>query len=112
MQPGTHNIVIVRGEDYSLSFNVTVDSVVQTFTGGTAYAQIRESESRASTLIADFTTAIDVAGEVTITLSDTLSAAITQDLGYYDVVIRDSGGNDVYYLKGRVTVDGSVTVIP
>jgi hypothetical protein len=111
--PGTHNISIVRGEDFSLSFTVTIEGVILDLTGATAYAQIREIEARSGNLLADFTTAIsnDPDNVVTITLTDSETAGIPEDQAWYDVVIRDDGGNDTYYLKGRVTIEGSVTVV-
>ena len=114
MKPGTHNIEIVRGEDFSLSFTVTIDGVILDLTGATAYAQIRESKSRSAVLIADFDTDIsaDPDNVVTISIADAVTAAMTQDLGYYDVLIVSAGTEDLYYLKGRVTIDGSVTVKP
>jgi len=111
MVPGTHDITVMRGEDFSLTFQVLINSVVLDLTGATAYAQVRAKENdRTSTLLGDFTTAIDASHYVTITLADTVSAAVTADEGWYDVLIVDSTGADTYYLRGKVTFIGSATV--
>ena len=112
--PGSHNITVVRGEDFSLSFTITIDDVLLVLTGATAYAQIRQQQLRTSNLIADFATDIsaDPDNVVTISLAESVTEGITEDTGYYDVLIVDAGGNDIYYLKGRVSIEGSVTVKP
>lgn len=112
MRPGTHNITVQRGEDYTLSFSVVIDDVTLDLTGATAYAQVRETEARDSTLIADFSTSIDANHLVSCLLSDTVSDPITQGQGYYDVLIVDAGGTDTFWLRGRVIFEGSLTVKP
>lgn len=110
-KPAILNIDIVRGEDFPLAFTVKVDDVIQDFTGATVQAQIRETPERTGVLIADFVGSVAADNQtIQVTMDDATTAGIVQDTGYYDVLVTTLAGEDRYYLKGRVTIDGSVTV--
>jgi hypothetical protein len=107
--PGTQDIYIYRANDFSFSFDITINSVVLDLTGATAYAQIREGKNEEDPLVDDFTTAIDGSHVVTLSLTDTETKALEAGDYFYDVLIVDASGNDTTYLTGRVFVRDTIT---
>lgn len=112
MIPGQLDITIQRGEDFSLDFTVKVAGVLQDFTGATVLAQLRDGKNASDTLIADFTGSVSDGTTLNITMADAITGAISESLktGYYDVLVTNAGGQDRYYLRGKATIQGSVTV--
>lgn len=119
--PGRYDLHIQRGEDFSFSFTIDINSVTLDLTDASVYSQVRENDSRAESKIVDFTCKVDgtavtnpapTANVIELSLTDVETAAIAHDAGYYDVLVVDSSGNDKYYLEGRVTIHNSVTVKP
>ncbi len=116
--PGVHPIIIRKAAEFSFIFEIDIDDTVLDLTGATVLSQIRESRNRESELIADFTVGVTSGGDtgylsdITLSLTDTQSAAIGQSEGFYDVLVIDGGGNDTYYLEGLVSFIGSATVKP
>ena len=109
VQPGTYNITLQRRADYSvlLQFKDSSDAVID-LTGYTAYAQ---AWNKARTKkYADFTIAYTnrTNGQITISLTDTQTAAFIDEL-YYDVLLEDGSGNREYYLEGVMTVSEGYT---
>lgn len=109
VQPGTYNITLQRRADYSvlLQFKDSSDAVID-LTGYTAYAQ---AWNKARTKkYADFTIAYTnrTNGQITISLTDTQTAAFIDEL-YYDVLLEDGSGNREYYLEGVITVSEGYT---
>jgi len=122
-QAGRWPITIRKGEDFSLEFWVEIDDVVLDLTGASVYGQIRKLRNRETDLILDFTVTVDgvavtnpapTDNVIKLTLTDVQTAAIDDDetSGYYDVLVVGSGGEDIYYLEGPVTILDSVTVKP
>ena len=119
IEPGKQAIRIKRGADFSFGpFEIEIDDVVLNLTGATCQCQVRESQKRDATLIVDMTLVVTVGtvtgylSDIELKLTDAQTAAIAQDNGWYDVLVTDASGIDIYYLEGKVTVFGSVTVKP
>lgn len=117
--PGRYDLHIQRGEDFLFTFTIEIDGVVLDLTDATVVAQIRDQDLRDGTLIADFVCQVDGSdtpnaaptdNKITLSLSDTVTADIDDEGGYYDVLVVDSSGVDTYYLEGQVTFHNSVTV--
>ena len=104
VQPGTYNITLQRRADYSvlLQFKDSSDAVIN-LTGYTAYAQAW-NQARTKKY-ADFSIAYTnrTNGQITISLTDTQTAAFIDEL-YYDVLLEDGSGSREYYLEGVITV--------
>ena len=104
------NIFIDQGADFTTTVTVT-DSNGDTVSlaGYSAAAQIRKSYSSSTSTA--FTTSISNAsgGEITITLTDTQTAALDAGRYLYDVLITASGGDKTRVVEGQVTVNPSVT---
>ena len=109
VNPGTYNFTLQRRADYSLdlqfkdSSNAAID-----LTGYTVYAQAW-NEAR-TTKSADFAVAYTNRsnGQVSISLTDTQTAAFPDELRY-DVLLEDSGGTREYYLEGIIFVSQGYT---
>ena len=109
ISPGTYNFTVQRGADHELAlvFKDSSDAVID-LTGYTAYAQ---AWNKARTKkYADFTIAYTnrTNGQITISLTDTQTAAFIDEL-YYDVLLEDGSGNREYYLEGVITVSEGYT---
>lgn len=107
--PGTFNFTLQRRADYSLDlqFKDSNDAVID-LTGYTVYAQAW-NEGR-TTKYADFAVTYTNRsnGQITISLTDTQTAAFIDELRY-DVLLEDSGGNREYYLEGVIFVSQGYT---
>lgn len=116
---GRYNLYVKRGEDFSFTFTVEIDGGTLDLTNATIYSQIREQQARDADTIVAFTVKLDgedtpnaapTDNEITLSLTDIQTAAVTASKGYYDVLVVDAGGADTYYLEGAVTFLNSVTV--
>jgi hypothetical protein len=118
VQPAVYNLRISKGEDFSVTFDIDIDGTILDLTGANVFAQVREYEKRTSTKLADFTTEITVGAvteypsDITISMSDAISAAIIPNRGYYDILVVDAAGTDTYYIKGLIVFEDTVTVKP
>ena len=104
------NIFIDQGADFTTTVTVTdSNGDAVSLVGYSAAAQIRKSYSSSTSTA--FTTSISNAsgGEITITLSDTQTAALDAGRYLYDVLITASGGDKTRVVEGQVTVNPSVT---
>ena len=104
------NIFIDQGADFTTTVTVTdSNGDAVSLAGYSAAAQIRKSYSSSTSTA--FTTSISNAsgGEITITLSDTQTAALEAGRYLYDVLITASGGDKTRVVEGQVTGNPSVT---
>ena len=104
------NIFIDQGADFTTTVTVTdSNGDAVSLVGYSAAAQIRKSYSSSTSTA--FTTSISNAsgGEITITLSDTQTAALEAGRYLYDVLITATGGDKTRVVEGQVTVNPSVT---
>jgi len=110
ISPARLDLKIRRGADFSITFDIDVDGSVLDLTGATVQSQIRRSPARTSPLIKDFTTALNPSThEITLSLTDTETAALPVVDAAYDVLVS-LAGEDTYYLEGAITIMDSVTV--
>lgn len=109
VQPGIYNIALQRRADHSitLQFKDSNDDAIN-LTGWSVAAQTWNKNR--TTKYADF--AIDytnrVAGTVTISLTDTQTEALPDEV-YYDVLLTNPSGLKEYYLEGIVYVSEGYT---
>ena len=104
------NLYIDQGADYSTTISLTDsngDSL--SLTGYTAVGQVRKTFG-SSTVAATFTTTLSASsGQVTLTLSDTTTAAMEAGRYVYDVLITDGSGTKTRILEGQATLTPSVS---
>ena len=107
--PGTYNFTLQRRADFSLDlqFKDSSDAVID-LTGYTIYAQAWDKGR--TTKSADFTvTYTDRSnGQISLSLTDTQTAALPDEL-YYDVLLEDSSETREYYLEGVIFVNQGYT---
>lgn len=104
------NLYIDQGTDFSITVDVT-DSAgdILELSGYTAAAQIRKTYS-SSTVSATFATSIaELAGQVTISLTDTQTAALESGRYVYDLNITSSAGLVTRVIEGQAIVTPGVT---
>lgn len=104
------NLFIDQGTDFSVTVDVTdTDGSVLDLDGYTASAQIRKTYS-SSSVSATFGTSISASnGQVTLTLSDTVTAGLSAGRYVYDLNIESSGGQVTRVVEGQAIVTPGVT---
>jgi hypothetical protein len=101
------NIVIEQGEDYQEVFTVNnPDGTPLDLTGYTGVAKIRKfPESSTST---PFSVGIvSTAGQVVVSLANTVTTDLKAGRHYYDVIITSSAGKKTKVVDGMVLVNPS-----
>lgn len=104
------NIVIEKGTDYQEVFTVNnPDGSPLNLTGYTGVAKIRKfPESATST---PFTVGIvSAAGQVVLSLSNTVTDDLKTGRHYYDVIITSSVGKKTKVVDGMVLVNSSESI--
>ena len=114
MIPAPHNITIKRGDTFSLFARARdkvwdaiegeyVPGPYKDLTGWTGLCQLRETEDSA-TIVATATITlgnqVTVPGSFFMTMSKTITAAITVVTGVYDVQFTTGAGEDYTYVGG------------
>jgi len=99
---------IQRGDTFAFEFDITVDDVVLDLSTSTVLSTIKEKHEIDADEIIDFTVAVDANSVVTLSLTDVQTANITQNVGYYDVLVYDQA-DFTHYVKGTCTFVGTVT---
>jgi hypothetical protein len=103
------NIVVEKGTDYEEVFTVNnPDGSPLNLTGYTGASKIRKfPESSAST---SFNVGIvSTAGQVVVSLANTISLSLNPGRYYYDVIITSSSGKKTKVVDGMVLVNPSET---
>jgi hypothetical protein len=104
------NIYIDQGTDFSVTVDVT-DSAgeILELSGYTATAQMRRTYT-SSTVAATFDTSIaELAGQVTISLTDTATAGLEGGRYVYDLNITSGDGQKTRVIEGQAIVTPGVT---
>ena len=104
------NLFIDQGTDFSVTVDVSdTDGSVLDLTGYTASAQIRKTYT-SSNVSATFGTSISAsAGQVTLSLADTVTAGLNPGRYVYDLNIESSGGQTTRVVEGQAIVTPGVT---
>ena len=104
------NLYIDQGADFSTTISLTdSNGDILSLTGYTALGQIRKTYG-SSTIAATFGTSLTAAtGQITLTLTDTVTAGINSGRYVYDIIITDSSGDKTRILEGHATVTPSVS---
>lgn len=104
------NIFIDQGADFSITVNVAdVDGTTLNLTGYTAAAQMRKTYE-SSSVSATFACSIAAAaGQVTMSLTDSITTALSPGRYVYDLVVTSSGGLSTRVVEGQAIVTPGVT---
>lgn len=105
------NIFIDQGATFSTT--VTIEdgtSSALDLTNYTAIAQIRKTYQSTASVSFTVTFASDrTTGQITISLTDTQTAALDEGRYVYDLIITDSSGTKIRVVEGIATVNPSVS---
>ena len=104
------NLYIDQGADFSTTISLTdSNGEILSLTGYSAIGQIRKTFG-SSSIAATFSTSLVAAtGQITLTLTDTITEAMDSGRYVYDVLITDSSGDKTRILEGHATVTPSVS---
>ena len=104
------NIFIDQGADFSITVDVSDANGNQlNLTGYTAAAQMRKTYE-SSSISATFTTSIPAAdGQVTLSLTDTVTTALSPGRYVYDLVVTDGSSISTRVVEGQAIVTPGVT---
>jgi len=113
VKPSVYNLSIYIGCDFSLAFQLLQEDEVTpiNLTGTTIKSQIRLREDVTSTLLASFVVTVPAPTDGTfyLSLTDTITSAITAAFGFYDVLLTGPSSIDEIYIKGKVDFFKKVT---
>jgi len=104
------NIFIDQGADFSITVDVSDANGNQlNLTGYTAAAQMRKTYE-SSSISATFTTSISASdGQVTLSLTDTVTTALSPGRYVYDLVVTDGSSLSTRVVEGQAIVTPGVT---
>ncbi len=104
------NIYIDQGSDFQTVISLTdSNGDALNLTGYSALAQIRKTHG-STTIAATFTTALTTdSGQVTLSLADTVTAAMTSGRYVYDVLLTDGSGDKTRVLEGQAILTPGVS---
>lgn len=108
-----HDIIIPIARDKEVFFEVTdTDDLAIDFTLYNVTAQLRAGRSTSSALLSAWTVAKDANGNLTLTLTDTVTSglAFTPQNAFYDVMVEEiASGLKKTWIYGNAKIVGSVT---
>lgn len=114
MQPGSVDFLMPKGSTFSRTLTWKISGSAVNLTNYTARMQARASVTSA-TVVLDLTTANSkivlggTAGTITITVSATDTAAITQQSLAYDLELVSAGGVVTRLIEGQIVLSPEVT---
>ena len=106
------NIYIDQGADFQTVISLTdSNSEALNLTGYSALAQIRKTHG-STTIAATFGTTLTTdSGQVTLTLTDVVTAAMTSGRYVYDVLLTDGSGDKTRVLEGQAILTPGVSKV-
>ena len=104
------NIYIDQGSDFTTTISLTdSNGDVLNLTGYTALAQVRKSHV-STTIAATFTTVLTAdSGQLALSLTDTVTAAMDSGRYVYDVLLTDGSGDKTRVLEGQAVLTPGVS---
>ena len=106
------NIYIDQGSDFTTVISLTdANGDILNLTGYSVLSQIRKTHG-STTIAATFTTAIVAnTGQLTLTLTDVVTAAMTSGRYVYDVLLTDASGDKTRVLEGQAILTPGVSKV-
>lgn len=113
-EPAKHVIRVIKGGSKIISGTLTIASAPWNLTGYTAKLQVRENSYATSAVVtlteSDGITLGGSAGTFVITISPTVSSALTAKIDKYDLKITSSSGSEIsYLLQGDFVVEKGIS---
>lgn len=104
------NITIEKGAYFENTFTINnADGTALNLIGYSAVAKVKKYPS--STTSQSFSVSIIAStGKIQISMTDTVTATLSEGRNYYDIVITSSGGTKTRVIEGMALVTPSVSV--
>ena len=104
------NIYIDQGSDFTTTISLTdSNGDILVLTGYSALAQIRKTYG-STTIAATFTTVLTAdSGQLALSLTDTVTAAMDSGRYVYDVLLTDGSGDKTRVLEGQAVLTPGVS---
>lgn len=115
--PGSHDIEVVRGDDFVFAFTIydvssTGVKTARNLTGASAAGQVRTTANQTGSVVLTMTaasTATDYTnGIVRFTIPAASTDAVNEGTYYYDMQVT-AGGKKRTWLKGKFVISSQVT---
>ena len=110
MAAGTYNFVLDQGATFTRQLTVKDDGTVMNLTGYSVASKMRSTHD-SSTVVGTFTCTISdaSAGQITMQMTNSTTAAIEEGIYVYDLEITASSGTVTRIMEGNITVNPEVT---
>ena len=110
MSAGTYNFILEQGATFNRILTLKENNAVMNLTGYSVASKMRSTHD-SSTVVGTFTCTISdaSAGQITMTMTNSTTAAIEEGIYVYDLEITASSGTVTRIMEGNVTVNPEVT---
>jgi hypothetical protein len=110
MAAGTYNFIVEQGATFNRILTVKENNSAMNLTGYSVASKMRSTHD-SSTVVGTFTCTISNAssGEITMSMTNSTSAAIEEGIYVYDLEITSGAGAVTRLIQGEVTVNPEVT---
>ena len=110
MSEGTYNFILEKGATFKRIQTLKENNAVMNLTGYSVASKMRSTHD-SSTVVGTFTCTISdaSAGQITMQMTNSTTAAIEEGIYVYDLEITASSGTVTRIMEGNITVNPEVT---
>ena len=110
MAAGTYNFILEQGATFNRILTLKENNSAMNLTNYTVASKMRSTHD-SSTVVGTFTCTISdaTAGEITMQMTNSTTAAIEEGIYVYDLEITNSAGTVTRLMEGNITVNPEVT---
>ena len=110
MAAGTYNFILEQGAPFNRILTVKENNSAMNLTNYTVASKMRSTHD-SGTVVGTFTCTISdaTAGEITMQMTNSTTAAIEEGIYVYDLEITNSAGTVTRLMEGNITVNPEVT---
>jgi hypothetical protein len=110
MAAGTYNFILEQGATFNRILTVKENNSAMNLTNYTVASKMRSTHD-SGTVVGTFTCTISdaTAGEITMQMTNSTTAAIEEGIYVYDLEITNSAGTVTRLMEGNITVNPEVT---
>ena len=110
MAAGTYNFILEQGATFNRILTVKENNSAMNLTNYTVASKMRSTHD-SGTVVGTFTCTISdaTAGEITMQMTNSTTAAIEEGIYVYDLEITNSAGTVTRLMEGNITVNHEVT---
>ena len=110
MAAGNYNFILEQGATFNRILTVKENNSAMNLTNYTVASKMRSTHD-SGTVVGTFTCTISdaTAGEITMQMTNSTTAAIEEGIYVYDLEITNSAGTVTRLMEGNITVNPEVT---